>query len=306
MGRTLVNRRYLTVLSIAIVVSLASWPGVALAEGTDLESAAGDTVEATEQVAAGGAEVAGGAASDGTEAVVRATQDADAAGEATQQVTDTVTGTTQQISSAARPLSEEVAGAASDAAGVVTGTVDASGGVTGTVDTAVQTSGTTDAAVLTVQGFRSEIVGASEEAVGAAGGTNYMASDGGVFVTDVSTFATAPTPESDGTANVVLSTADMWSRQIAAEILAVRYAGASVVVACTRACDRNPVGVQGILGQDYSFTEEVISTIRSLAVTGLNLLLKMWSILVLGLLGAVMIEVSRRRRPLELWEPSRS
>jgi hypothetical protein len=158
----------------------------------------------------------------------------------------------------------------------------------------------TDAAVLTVQLFRSEVVGASEDAIGIAGGDS-TPSNGSVYDTVVSTVADALMPEIDGSASLVGSIPDTWSRPIAAEVLAVRYVGAPVV-----ASSRNPVGVQEVLGQGDSFTDEVVSTIRSLAVTGLNLLFKMWSVLVLAFLGAAMIEVSRGRRPLELWESSRS
>jgi hypothetical protein len=129
--------------------------------------------------------------------------------------------------------------------------------------------------------------------------------------TDVSSMATTVTPSLDGAASPAALTA---SRPVAAEIVGLPVTGSSWFVACPHACDQYEdtfesqgiLGAQGILGEEESFTDSVISTIRSLAMTGLHLLLQMWSLIVLAILGPALIEATRRRQPMDLSESSRS
>jgi hypothetical protein len=195
-------------------------------------------------------------------------------------VTPALDGTASTVTTTAyHPVAAEVVAISEEVADVSSGVVDTANGTAVTV--VAETSGTTDAAVQT---WTSTVV------------------------TDVSSMATAVTPSLDGAASPAALTG---SRPVAAEIVALPVTGSSWLVACPHACDHYEdtfasgavLGAQGILGDEESFTDSVISTIRSLAMTGLNLLLQMWSLIVLAILGAALIEASRRRRPME---PSRS
>jgi hypothetical protein len=229
MGRTLLRRRSLVVLSIAIVVSLASWPVVALADdGVDLASAADDTVEVADQAAEGATEevteASGGATEEVTEAATESTQDAtQAAGEATEEVTEAATESTQDATQAAGEATEEVTEAATESTQQVAGTAgslsedvtDSSNAeiddVSGTaVDIVTETSSSTDAAVQGEEPFGTQLVDASGEAAGASEP---------IFtsVTDVSTMASV-TEELDEAASTVTSTA---SHPISADVVAV-------------------------------------------------------------------------------------
>jgi vacuolar-type H+-ATPase subunit H len=255
MGRTLVRRRSLVVVSISIVASLASWPVAALAEdGTDLASATSGAVETTEEAA--------GAV---TEEVT------DAATESTEQVTDQAEGATQEATQAVDQTTERVTEAANEA-------VEEAAATTSSLSQDSLDSSTE--AVRTVTGDVLETVG---ETTGSTGST------GAVVAT-------------------------VGGHPVATEMVAVPVTGSSWFGACPHACDQyqdssgsvGVLGAHGILGDEESFTDAIISTIRSLAMTGLNLLAQMWGVIVLAILAGALIEAGRRRRPVDLLASSRS
>jgi len=298
----------------------------------DATQAAGEATEEVTEAATESTQQVAGTAGSLSEDVTDSSNAAidDVSGAAVDVVTETSSSTDAAVQDV-EALGTQLIDASGEAAGasepIVTSVTDVStmASVTETLDEAPSTVTSTTSHPITadVVAVPEELAALSSDVVDAASGTSVdivTETSGSTaaavqawesMVTDVSSMATTVTPALEGAATTAAQTA---SRPVAAELVAVPVTGSSWFGACPHACDQyedtfasqGVLGEQGILGEDESFTDSVISAIRSLAMTGLGLLLQMWSVIVFAILGAALIEATRRRRQVHLLELSRS
>jgi hypothetical protein len=267
-------------------------------EATQDATAAVDN--ATQDVAA--------ATEDATTATDEATQDATAAVDnATQDVVpETAERLDAQIVSASEGMVSTLDSALTTSEALVTDvsatTEAATTELTSDIVDTVETLGTADAVLLAQGDLNAQIVSASE---GMVSNLDSALTSSEALVTDVSAMvASAAALDEAGSSSRWI--ASLRGSPEMAEVLAVPYSRhLASTLACGYACGQRSAGVLGVFGDKDSFTDSVLSTIRSLAMTGLNVLLRMWSILLFAVVGVAL--VTRGRRPTDgLLHPVRS
>jgi hypothetical protein len=179
----------------------------------------------------------------------------------------------------------DVTAAVSDPTGAVSGAVTATVGATSAVSDATQgVSETGNAQISTVLEGPSPGALSSTTPTSVATATQVWATayEGGA-IPDVITMATA-------TVDAIAMPVD---------------GPGTTALPCLDSCSQTSAGMLAasgelrqleVFGGRDSFADSILSMIRSLATTGLDLLLKMWAVLVLTVLGAALIEATRREQ----------